>query len=73
MHATPHQRHATAPTRQDAALASDDDLTRDLMFDALAHVEPLTLDDLLDVADLVDQVITGRMTSRDALGKAVTR
>lgn len=39
----------------------DDDLTRDVLLDSLAHVEPCDLDDLLALAELVGDVADGRL------------
>lgn len=39
----------------------DDDLSRDVLLDSLAHVEPCELDDLLALAELVGDVADGRL------------
>lgn len=63
---------STRITRQPAAtrvtqLAPDDDLVVDLLHDTLAGIEPLTIDDLLDIADLALAVEAGRVTVQTAV------
>lgn len=59
---TPRTRQATP-----VVLASDDDLSRDVLMDHLAHIEPLTLDDLLDLADMVGGVEAGEIVLQTAV------
>lgn len=52
---TPTHRRVVTP------LAADDDLVRDLMCDQLAHIEPVDISDLLDLADLVIDATSRRL------------
>ncbi|MET4166106.1 MULTISPECIES: hypothetical protein [Gordonia] len=68
-------RKTTRPGRQSAPpvvrtvtpLAADDDLVLDVLHDALAVIEPETIADLLELADLALDVDRGALTLQTAV------
>ncbi|MDV7101651.1 hypothetical protein R4227_16390 [Gordonia amicalis] len=50
------------------ALAADDDLVLDVLHDALAVIEPETIADLLELADLVEDTAAGRLVLQTVAG-----
>lgn len=61
---TTHTRRQShpLPARQVTPLAANDDLMVDLMYDALAGIEPEDISDLLELADIVHEVEGGTWT-----------
>ncbi|UCZ89862.1 hypothetical protein [Gordonia sp. WA4-43] len=69
MHATRRSRQAAPPViRTVTPLAADDDLVRDVLHDALAVIEPETIADLLELADLVEDATASRLVLQTMAG-----
>lgn len=69
MKTTCRSRQSAPPViRTVTALAADDDLVLDVLHDALAVIEPETIADLLELADLVEDTAAGRLVLQTVAG-----